>query len=98
MGLGPSLPPVKLARRDSTLFVEVKRLFSTTSETEFFSKSSWIEPEANGGHWGDRMLNWTRPRYDQTRPVSGSSSQTQAARVLHQRVRSLVGPARLVRR
>jgi hypothetical protein len=42
--------------------VKVKRLFSTTPEAEIFSKSSWIETEANGGHWGDRTLNWTRSR------------------------------------
>jgi hypothetical protein len=42
--------------------VEVKRLFSTTSETEIFSKSSWIETKVNGGHWGDRTLNRTRSR------------------------------------
>jgi hypothetical protein len=67
-------------------FVEVKCLFSTTPEAEIFSKSSWIEIEANGGHWGDR-----------TRPVSGSS-QARVARVLHRCVRSLAGPARPVRR
>jgi hypothetical protein len=70
MGLGPSLPPAELVRRDSVLFVEVKHLFSTTPEAEIFSKSSWIETEANGGHWGDR----TRSRHDRTRPVSDSSS------------------------
>jgi hypothetical protein len=31
-------------------FVEVKCIFSTTLEVENFSKSSWIETEANGGH------------------------------------------------
>jgi hypothetical protein len=50
MDLGPSLPPAELVRQDSTLFVKVKRLFSTTPEMEIFSKSSWIETEANGGH------------------------------------------------
>jgi hypothetical protein len=39
------------------LFVEVKRLFFTTPVAEIFSKPSWIETEANGGHWGDRTLN-----------------------------------------
>jgi hypothetical protein len=43
MGLGPSLPPVELARWNSTLFVEVKRLFSTTPMAEIFFKSSWVE-------------------------------------------------------
>jgi hypothetical protein len=38
------------------------------------------------------------PRYDRTRPVNGSDSQAQVAKVLHQRVRSLAGPARPVRR
>jgi hypothetical protein len=32
-------------------FVEVKCIFFTTPEVENFSKSSWIETEANGGHW-----------------------------------------------
>jgi hypothetical protein len=54
--------------------VEVKRLFSTTPETEIFSKSSWIETEANEGHRGDRTLNRTRSRHDRTRPVSDNSS------------------------
>jgi hypothetical protein len=97
MGLGPSLPPAELARLDSTLFVEVKCLFSTTSEMEIFSKSSWIETEANGGHWGDQTRYRTRSRYDWTRPVSGSGSQARVARVLHQRVRLLAGPARPVK-
>jgi hypothetical protein len=77
--------------------VEVKRLFSTTPEAEIFSKSSWIEMEANGGHWGDRTLDRMRSRYDWTRSVSGSSSQAWVVRVLHQRVRSLMGPTRPVR-
>jgi hypothetical protein len=58
----------------SVLFVEVKCLFSTTPKAEIFSKSSWIETEVNGGHWGDRTLNQTRSRHDRTRPVSDSSS------------------------
>jgi hypothetical protein len=58
----------------SALFVEVKCIFSTTPEAEIFSKSSWIETEANGGHWGDRTLNQTRSRHDRTRPISDSSS------------------------
>jgi hypothetical protein len=68
MDLGPSLPPVELARRDSMLFVEVKRLFSTASEAEFISKSSWIETETNVGRWGDRT--WSR--HDWTCSVSSS--------------------------
>jgi hypothetical protein len=88
MGLGPSLPPTELARWDSVLFVKVKCLFSTMPETEIFSKLSWIETKANGGHWGDRTLYQTRSLYDRTRPVSGSGSQVWVARVLHQRVRS----------
>jgi hypothetical protein len=68
MGLGPSFPPVELARRDSTLFVEVKHLFSTTLETEIFSKSLWIETEANEGHRGDQQS-----RHNRTRLVSDSS-------------------------
>jgi hypothetical protein len=73
MGLGSSLPPAKLVRRDSALFVEVKCIFSTMPVAEIFSKSSWIETKANGGHWGDRTLNRTRFRLDRTCPVSGSS-------------------------
>jgi hypothetical protein len=65
---------VEFERRDSTLFVEVKRLFSTTPEAEIFYKSSWIETEANGGHWIDRMLNRTWSRHDRMRPVSDRSS------------------------
>jgi hypothetical protein len=42
-------------------------------EVEIFSKSSWIETEANGGHWGDRTLNRMRSQ-DQTPPVSDSNS------------------------
>jgi hypothetical protein len=59
MGLGSSLPPVELARRDSALFGEVKCLFSTALEVG-------KETEANEGHRGDR----TRSLYDRTRPVS----------------------------
>jgi hypothetical protein len=54
------------------LFVEVKRLFSPTPETKFFSKSSWIETETNGGHWGDWTLNRTRSWHVQTSPISNS--------------------------
>jgi hypothetical protein len=53
-GLGSSLPPVELARRDSGVFEELKRLFSTTPEVG-------KETEANIGHRGDRTLNQTRP-------------------------------------
>jgi hypothetical protein len=74
MGLGSSLPPAELARRDLTLFVKVKRLFFTTPEAEIFSKSSWIETEANGGHWGDLTLNRTRSWHVRTYPISDSSS------------------------
>jgi hypothetical protein len=62
-GLGSSLPPVELASRDSGVFKELKRLFSTTLE---FGK----ETEANGGHRGDRTLDRTRSLFDQTHPVS----------------------------
>jgi hypothetical protein len=71
--LGSSLPPAELARRDSTLFVEVKRLFFTTPEVG-------TETEANEGHQGDRTLHRTRSRFDRTRPVS--STQQSGARVL----------------
>jgi hypothetical protein len=63
MGLGSSLSPVELARRDSALFREVKCLFSTAPEVG-------KETKANGGHCGDRTLHRTRSRFDWTRPVS----------------------------
>jgi hypothetical protein len=56
--------------------VEVKCIFSTIPEAEIFSKSPWIETEANGGHWGDR----TRSRHDRTRSVSDSSSLARGLR------------------
>jgi hypothetical protein len=62
-GLGSSLPPAELARRDSGVFEELKRLFSTTPEVG-------KETEANGGHRGDRTLDQTRSLFDQTRPVN----------------------------
>jgi hypothetical protein len=62
-GLGSSLPPTELARRDSGVFEELKRLFSTTPEVR-------KETEANGGHRGDRTLDRTRSLFDRTRPVS----------------------------
>jgi hypothetical protein len=62
-GLGSSLPPAEIARRDSGVFEELKRLFSTTSEVG-------KEMEANGGHRGDRTLNRTWSLNDRTRPVS----------------------------
>jgi hypothetical protein len=64
-GLGSSLPPAEHARRDSALFGEVKRLFSTALEVG-------KETEENGGHQGDRTLHRTRSRFDQTRLVSSS--------------------------
>jgi hypothetical protein len=72
-GLGSSLPPAELARRDSTLFGEVKCLFSSMPKVR-------EETEANGGHSGDRMLHRTRSQFDRTRPVS--SLQQSGARVL----------------
>jgi hypothetical protein len=57
--LGSSLPPAEFARRDSGVFEELKRLFSTTMEVG-------KETEAYGGHRGDR----TRSLFDRTRPVS----------------------------
>jgi hypothetical protein len=62
-GSGFSLPPAELARRDSGVFEELKRLFSTTPEVG-------KETEANGGHRGDRTLNRTRSLFDRTRPIS----------------------------
>jgi hypothetical protein len=61
-GLGSSLPPAELARRNSGVFEELKRLFSTTPEVG-------KEMEANGGHRGDRTLDRTRSLFDRTRPV-----------------------------
>jgi hypothetical protein len=43
-----------------------------TPMAEVFSQSSWIETKVNGGLWGDRTLNRTQSRHDQTRPVSSS--------------------------
>jgi hypothetical protein len=71
--LGSSLPPVELVRWDSTLFGEVKCLFSTAPEVG-------KEIEANDGHCGDRTLHRTWSRFDRTRPVS--SQQLSGARVL----------------
>jgi hypothetical protein len=61
--LGSSLPPAELARRDSVLFGEVKRLFSTEPKVG-------KEMEVNGGHRGDRTLDRTWSLYDRTRLVS----------------------------
>jgi hypothetical protein len=66
-GLGSSLPPADLVRRDLALFGEVKRLFSTAPKVR-------KETEANGGHCGDWTLHRTRSRYDRTRPVSSIRS------------------------
>jgi hypothetical protein len=62
-GLGSSLPPAELARQDSGVFEELKRLFSITSEVG-------KETEVDGGQRGDRMLNRTRSLVDRTRPIS----------------------------
>jgi hypothetical protein len=62
-GLGSSLPPAELARRDLGVFEELKRLFSTTPEVG-------KEMEANGGHISDRTLDRTRSLFDRTRSVS----------------------------
>jgi hypothetical protein len=62
-GLGSSLPPASQARRDSGVFEELKRLFSTTTEVG-------KETETNGGHRSDQMLDRTRSLFDRTRPVS----------------------------
>jgi hypothetical protein len=83
--LGSSLPPTDLARQDSTLFGEVKCLFSTAPEV---GKGT----EANGGHCGDRTLHWTRSRFDRTRPVS--SQQLSGVRVCD---RTLIWPDQRVR-
>jgi hypothetical protein len=72
-GLGSSLSPVKLVRRDSGVFEELKCLFSTTPEVG-------EETKANEGHRGDRTLHRTRSWFDRTRPVS--STQQSCAGVL----------------
>jgi hypothetical protein len=75
-----------VVERGLGLFMEVKRLFFTTPETEIFSKSSWIETEANGGHWGDRTLNQT---WSQNQRGAGAVSLTGASgRSRDRRVRS----------
>jgi hypothetical protein len=53
--LGSSLPPAELARRDSALFGEVKRLFSIAPKVG-------KETEANGGHCVHRTLHRTLHR------------------------------------
>jgi hypothetical protein len=60
---GPLSLPRELARRDSGVFEELKRLFSTTPKVR-------KEMEANGGHNGDRTLDRTRSLFDWMRPVS----------------------------
>jgi hypothetical protein len=84
-GLGSSLPPAELARKDSMLFGEVKCLFSTAPEVR-------KEMESNGGHRGDRTQDRMRSLYDRTRPVS-----VQLLRVfqLDDRTRSASGHCRL---
>jgi hypothetical protein len=73
-------------------------MFSTMPEAVIFSKSSWIETEANRGHWGDRTLNRMRSRLNRMRSVSSSCCRGARARVLHRCVRSLAGPACPARR
>jgi hypothetical protein len=87
-GLGSSLPPAELARRDSALFVEVKCLFSTAPEVG-------KEMEANGGHCGDRTLHRTQSRFDRTRLVS--SQQLSARAGVRVSDRTLVWPDQRVR-
>jgi hypothetical protein len=41
-GLGSSLPPTKLGRQVSALFVEVKRLFSTAPEAKKWRRKSTV--------------------------------------------------------
>jgi hypothetical protein len=62
-----------LQARDSCIFEDLKCLFSTTPEVG-------EDTEANGGHRGDRTLNRTWSRFDQTCPVS--STRQLGARVL----------------
>jgi hypothetical protein len=62
-GLGSSLPPGELARRDSGIFEELKRLFPTTPEVG-------KETEANRAHRGDQTLDRTRSLFDRTRLIS----------------------------
>jgi hypothetical protein len=62
-----------------------------------FAKLSWIETEANGGHWGDRTLNRMRSRNDRTHLVSDSSRLAWDTRASHRRVWSITGPAHPVK-
>jgi hypothetical protein len=89
MGLGPS-------RWDSVFFVEVKCIFSTTSEVKIFSKSKEKEvveeTEAKEDHWCDR----TRSRHDRRNRLVAAAVRARDARVCNRRVRSLAEPERSV--
>jgi hypothetical protein len=67
----------------SALFMEVKCIFSTMTEVEIFSKSSWIETEVNG-----LTSRWI----GHVRLVLPTCCER-----AHRRVRSLAGLARPVR-
>jgi hypothetical protein len=62
-GVSTFVKAVEFERRDSGVFDELKRLFSTTPEVR-------NQTEANEGHRGDWTLDRTRSLFDRTRPVS----------------------------
>jgi hypothetical protein len=45
------------------------------NETPIFHCAEREETEANGGHRGDRMLNWTQSQRNRMRPVSVSEQR-----------------------
>jgi hypothetical protein len=64
------------------------------SETSIFHCVRGKETEVKGSHRGDRTLDRTLDRTRPARPVSSSPVQRQRA---HRHVRSVTGPARLVK-
>jgi hypothetical protein len=96
-GFGVLSLPTSLRARDLGIFEEMKCLFSTTLVTEILSKSSWIETEAKGSHWGDRTRDRTHDRMRLARPVSSTGRCVgRRARVCDRSVRTLAGPVRPV--
>jgi hypothetical protein len=60
-GLGTSLPPAELARRDSALFVKMKCLFFITPEARKQRQKSrvFIPKKPPTGCWTGRGPGWT---------------------------------------
>jgi hypothetical protein len=84
-GLGSSLPPAELARRDSALFGEVKRLFSTTPEVGKETEANAVT-EVTGRSTGRSTGRCTgrctgRGHYGPARPVSAARASGARARV-----------------